>query len=348
MVLTVSMLSDCIAHPCVSADGEEHTPKWLDPELFDMRHPGNRYSSGETVPLMRREEQHRAHASYSPAHRRLHVWGCQPGSFAVIEACLRRTSRGDNTGIRIAMQALSTLTQAQSACAVSMEMLAACSSLVASARKLRHRELEGGIVTFDMWGEECVEVEDALQRGLKDVNMWVIDKGYFPTADPLSEKESARMRVFAILSLWWVEEQNNCFRTLIESGDPQYALEIYWPRCHLEDACHVHLAQITEKSLLQPGAAGATSLVCRAAHQRQVASLWDGFARTSFHGRLLPGCSHLGCTNLGGVSETSLPTQLCSGCRRVRYCCSKCQRDAWVRGGHGPVCGRGTWAVGAL
>lgn len=339
------------AHPCVSADSGEHTPEWLDPELFDMRHPGNRYSSDETVPLMRREEQHRAHASYSPAHRRLHAWGCHPGSFAVIEACLRRTSRGDDTGIRIAMQALNAFTQAQSACAVSMEILAVCCSLVASARKLRHRELESGIVDFDRWGEECADIEDALQVGLKDVNMWVINDGYFPTANstlPLSEGESARMRVFAIMSLWWVDEQSNCLRTMVESGDSEYAPEVYLPRCHLEDACHVVLAHITEKSLLQQVAAGATSLMSKATHQLRVALLWDGFARTSFHGRLLPGCSHLGCTNLAGVSETSLPTQLCSGCRRVRYCCSKCQRDAWVGGGHGLVCGRGKWAVGAF
>lgn len=68
--------------------------------------------------------------------------------------------------------------------------------------------------------------------------------------------------------------------------------------------------------------------------------MWGQFALRFFHGRLLPGCGHLGCTNLAGVSEAALPTLLCSGCRRVRYCSAQCQREAWVDGGHSSVCGR--------
>lgn len=66
---------------------------------------------------------------------------------------------------------------------------------------------------------------------------------------------------------------------------------------------------------------------------------WEGYAVGNFIGRLLPGCCHLGCTNLGGVSEAALPTLLCSGCRRVRYCSTECQRAAWVQGGHKGSCG---------
>lgn len=41
-------------------------------------------------------------------------------------------------------------------------------------------------------------------------------------------------------------------------------------------------------------------------------SVWERYALTHFHGRLLPGCCYLDCTNLGGVSEEALTTQLCS------------------------------------
>ncbi|MEW5301148.1 MAG: hypothetical protein WDW36_004027 [Sanguina aurantia] len=67
-----------------------------------------------------------------------------------------------------------------------------------------------------------------------------------------------------------------------------------------------------------------------------LASSWEGFAIADLSGRLLPGCSHWGCTNLEGGAEAALPTRLCSGCRRARYCCDECQRAAWV-GGHREV-----------
>lgn len=70
------------------------------------------------------------------------------------------------------------------------------------------------------------------------------------------------------------------------------------------------------------------------------AGMWERFAAAWPGGRLLPGCSYLGCTNLQGVSEAALPTRLCSGCRRVRYCSDVCQRAAWSKGGHMLVCGK--------
>ncbi|MEW5318847.1 MAG: hypothetical protein WDW38_010032 [Sanguina aurantia] len=62
-------------------------------------------------------------------------------------------------------------------------------------------------------------------------------------------------------------------------------------------------------------------------------NLWGGFAAAHFHGRLLPGCCHLGCVNLGGVSEGALPTLLCGSCRRVRYCSVACQRGSYIVAG---------------
>lgn len=66
--------------------------------------------------------------------------------------------------------------------------------------------------------------------------------------------------------------------------------------------------------------------------------VWGAYAREYLHGPLLPGCCYLGCSNLTGVSEAALPTLLCSGCRRVRYCSVACQRAAWVGGGHSTLC----------
>lgn len=79
---------------------------------------------------------------------------------------------------------------------------------------------------------------------------------------------------------------------------------------------------------------------------QQEAVAWDGYAIQHFHGRLLPGCSYLGCINLKGSSEGTLVTHLCGGCRRTRYCSVECQRSAWGVGGHADVCGNGMWDVG--
>lgn len=74
---------------------------------------------------------------------------------------------------------------------------------------------------------------------------------------------------------------------------------------------------------------------------------WECFAFQHLEGRTLPGCSNWGCTNLAGISEAAMPTLLCNGCRRARYCSVACQRAAWVEGGHGEVCGGSTAAIKA-
>lgn len=72
---------------------------------------------------------------------------------------------------------------------------------------------------------------------------------------------------------------------------------------------------------------------------RKDSIVWERYAVDHFHGRLVVGCCNPSCINLGGVSEAALATRLCSGCRRVRYCCVQCQKDAWICGGHNAVCG---------
>lgn len=69
-----------------------------------------------------------------------------------------------------------------------------------------------------------------------------------------------------------------------------------------------------------------------------VASVWDSHILVNYNGRLLSGCSHLGCKNMWGRSEAALPTLLCGGCRKVRYCSMECQRAAWLFCGHKVTC----------
>lgn len=68
-------------------------------------------------------------------------------------------------------------------------------------------------------------------------------------------------------------------------------------------------------------------------------STWGQYAM-SCRGSLLNGCCNLDCTNLSCVSEDVLPTQVCAGCRRVRYCSVHCQQAAWLGGGHSLLCGK--------
>lgn len=68
------------------------------------------------------------------------------------------------------------------------------------------------------------------------------------------------------------------------------------------------------------------------------ASVYESFTTPACRQTWLPGCCHLGCTNLDGPSEASLCTLLCSGCRRARYCSVGCQRMAWIDG-HNLYCG---------
>lgn len=69
----------------------------------------------------------------------------------------------------------------------------------------------------------------------------------------------------------------------------------------------------------------------------KMAARWEEHALRSLQGRVLPGCSYWDCTNVSGFSEEALTTRLCSGCRRVCYCCMECQWGAWVEG-HREVC----------
>lgn len=63
---------------------------------------------------------------------------------------------------------------------------------------------------------------------------------------------------------------------------------------------------------------------------------WDRFAADECP-NMLPGCGYWLCQEYSGISEAAMPTLLCSGCQRVRYCSTRCQRSAWVLG-HREMC----------
>lgn len=57
-------------------------------------------------------------------------------------------------------------------------------------------------------------------------------------------------------------------------------------------------------------------------------------------GELLCFCSNVECRSLQGMSDATLRTRLCGGCRRATYCSVACQKEHWLAGGHARTCGR--------
>lgn len=104
------------------------------------------------------------------------------------------------------------------------------------------------------------------------------------------------------------------------------------------------LLQTVLERLTEPGLKATVAAILKskprdtATGRMIVGAAWDKYAIARFNGRLLPGCCYLECANMQRASEASLPTLLCGGCRRVRYCSLQCQRAAWVQGGHRGVC----------
>lgn len=116
-------------------------------------------------------------------------------------------------------------------------------------------------------------------------------------------------------------------------------------RFHLINTYDLQLAEIAVLLMLPYPTAMREQCLTADMHSKLQARLWERYALMHFDGRLLPGCCHLECNNLAGVSEAALVTKLCGGCKRVRYCSVACQQAAWLAGGHGSVCGKGGWAV---
>lgn len=105
-------------------------------------------------------------------------------------------------------------------------------------------------------------------------------------------------------------------------------------------ASRLGLAEGVYAAMLSPPIATPRDRMAERALDQSTAVVWEELASGMFSGRMLSGCCNLGCIELSGAGESSLPTKLCSGFRRSRYCSIACQREAWLTGGHKLVCGR--------
>lgn len=166
-----------------------------------------------------------------------------------------------------------------------------------------------------------------------------VTEGEESSSDLLKPSEKAahvpdslrRLQVILMVSLaqmyLWVKQLSNASGTELCDLD-QERLDMVTA---LPDQLQDPSTQALAMSLLQGSPASGDPAML-------VSVLLEQYAASHFASQLLPGCCYLGCTNLGGVSEAALKTQLCSGCRRARYCSGECQRAAWLEGGHRMVC----------
>lgn len=92
--------------------------------------------------------------------------------------------------------------------------------------------------------------------------------------------------------------------------------------------------------LVLPGIGDARAVDDRAFRGASGKCLLEGYAVHCVDGRPQPGCCNTRCTKLVGPSEAALPTKLCSGCWKVRYCSVECQKMGWTFGHHGILCGK--------
>lgn len=66
---------------------------------------------------------------------------------------------------------------------------------------------------------------------------------------------------------------------------------------------------------------------------------WCDFASSRTMSPKSRKCGNWDCGDKSGCSEPALPTLLCAGCRKVRYCSKACQKRAWKKYRHASVCG---------
>lgn len=152
------------------------------------------------------------------------------------------------------------------------------------------------------------------------------------------EKGMHRIRATIVMVLVWLGN----YRLRLEKGKGKLprASEVYLGLEQEVRARDAELADVACQLMLPiQSAKWRTRSECF----KREAATWDELAIGNFYGRLLPGCSYLGCRNMSGTSETALQTLLCSGCKHSKYSSVSFQRDAWVMGGHLDVCGKGNW-----
>jgi hypothetical protein len=94
------------------------------------------------------------------------------------------------------------------------------------------------------------------------------------------------------------------------------------------------VAALTEQlQAVQVGSSSSNSI--KELSAEEVAAVLGALQHVVIPGQ--PGCSNPRCCCLEGVSEANVKTQVCGGCRGVRYCSAGCQKAHW-RAGHKEVC----------
>lgn len=245
----------------------------------------------------------------------------------------------------------------------SLDTLAASVGLVTTLRKtlITHNHIAAETEQFSLRGQQACMPSDIpwdLFSLLLDV-LFELGVGYMAhgVTEPgtssrgASERSPQNMRdlrqLAAVLVMGYIQLQNLQLREIHKHSawhraDPHVSNPNWLMEISVRD---FDLAQIAAHLSLPHPAAKHKQWLAEDVHSKLQGRVWERYALSHFSGRLLPGCCHLECRNLAGVSEAALVTQLCSGCMRVRYCSVACQRAAWVNGGHGAVCGKGGWAV---
>lgn len=167
-----------------------------------------------------------------------------------------------------------------------------------------------------------------------------VDSGAPITPAGSDQQAVSQLQAMVVMVLTWLGNHLRKVMSVVDGGVGWSVRELLGWMFKLEKQHDFELAHVARQ----------LSLPIRPEHWQSSAleyylegTEWGKYAVQRFHGRLLPSCSYLRCTNMNGTSEASLVTLLCSGCRRTRYCSVDCQRAAWKEGGHSDVCGRGDW-----
>lgn len=181
------------------------------------------------------------------------------------------------------------------------------------------------------------DIQHIMSRGCSSNLCGSSDRGKTATCIGPFQQGTQQLRAVMVMVLVWL---GNLWRRLMSQqgggGVPTEEEVLGWVReVGVHDAKLARVARVLSLPLRSELWGTCVTGV------KQEAIMWDEYALKHFHGRLLPGCSYLGCTNMSGTSEEALETLLCSGCKRTRYCGVMCQRAAWVMGGHSVVCGKG-------
>lgn len=305
--------------------------------------------------------------SISPIQHRMSCWEQLPGCLVVLEVLLRgeHSPLQGNEAALIIVRALNQIQFLRATKTAESSSLLACISVLGTIRKFllldsQPSTTRSTCLLADKFGSvfHSIVMGDVQQQEVADHTITTASAAHaidvsettnsinqphsFPgnphTSLQQVQLDASKQQLSRLFLLTYVQVRNKHLRSVHggmlpvhELGCPdQQHLEWYGQSLMLEAGMYTDM---------HPCAAGNHPMI-HAEHERKVTMAWERYAFHCIDSRLLPGCCNLGCTVLAGVSESSLPTQLCSGCRRMRFCSNMCQRKAWCVGGHALVCGK--------